>query len=170
MYTIRLASSEEVPLLPAIEEAACDLFLAYEATADLPLYLTPLDDFYEAQKNGRLWIATPDGGAPVGFALVHMLEGMAHLQEIDVHPEHGRQGIGANLVRTVCAWARSQGIPAVTLTTFREIPWNAPFYRKLGFRVLEQDEMTAGLIQQVEDEIKHGLPQELRVVMRCDTG
>jgi hypothetical protein len=31
----------------------------------------------------------------------------------------------------------------VTLTTFRDVPWNAPFYRRLGFEVV--DELPSGL-------------------------
>lgn len=50
-----------------------------------------------------------------------------------MHPEHGRRGIGGALVGSVCDWARASGIASVTLTTYREIPWNEPFYRRLGF-------------------------------------
>jgi GNAT superfamily N-acetyltransferase len=170
MYEIRLAKYEDVPLLPSIEKAASDLFLQYKETADLPSYLTTLDDFYEAQKNDRLWVAITPEGSPIGFALVEMYDGVAHLEEIDVYPEYGRQGIGTRLVQTVCDWARSCGIPAVTLTTFRDIPWNAPFYRRLGFRELKPEEQTAALALIVAEEEEHGLPRELRVVMRYETG
>ncbi|MEW6733278.1 MAG: GNAT family N-acetyltransferase [Acidobacteriota bacterium] len=169
MYEIRFATYDEVPLLPAIEQAACDLFLQYEATAALPLYLTPLEDFYEAQRDNRLWVATLYGASPVGFALVEMIDDMAHLEELDVNPQHGQRGIGTKLVKTVCEWARIKGIAAITLTTFREIPWNAPFYQKLGFRILEIEELTRGLMERIELEESHGLSRELRVVMQYDT-
>lgn len=169
MYKNRLATPEDVPFLPNIEEVACQLFLQYEITADLPLYLTPLEDFYEAQKHGLLWVATVDE-TPVGFALVEMIGGLPHLEELDVLPDYGRQGIGANLVRTICDWARESGIPAITLTTFRDIPWNAPFYQKLGFRILEAGELTPSQLQIVEEEERHGLKRELRVMMRYEIG
>ena len=167
MIEIRLATLEDVPFLPNIEETACELFLQYEITADLPLYLTPLEDFYEAQKHELLWVATVDE-KPIGFALVGMIGELPHLEELDVLPDYGRQGIGAKLVRTVCDWARASDIPAVTLTTFRDIPWNAPFYQKLGFRILEAEELTPSLLRLVEDEELHGLKRELRVVMRYE--
>jgi len=169
MVEIRLATPEDVPFLPNIEEAACQLFLQYEITADLPLYLTPLEDFYEAQKHGLLWVAAVDE-KPIGFALVEMIGELPHLEELDVLPDYGRQGIGANLVRTICDWVCASGIPAVTLTTFRDIPWNAPFYQKLGFRILEVEELTPSQLQIVEEEERHGLKRELRVLMRYETG
>ncbi len=169
MIEIRLASYEDVPSLPAIEKAACDLFLQYEFTAVLPLVLTPLKDFYRAQKCDLLWVAVHEEGFPVGFALVEMLDGMAHLEELDVHPGYGRRGIGTGLVKRVCEWAKSGGVTAVRLTTFRDIPWNAPFYRKLWFRDLELKQLPAILRERVEEEEEHGLPRELRVVMQFDT-
>lgn len=169
MVEICLATPEHVPFLPNIEEAACQLFLQYEITADLPLYLTPLEDFYEAQKHGLLWVAAVDE-KPIGFALVEMIGEFPHLEELDVLPDYGRQGIGANLVRTICDWACASGIPAVTLTTFRDIPWNAPFYQKLGFRILETEELTPSQLQIVEEEERHGLKRELRVMMRYEIG
>src|SRR6185503_9462415 len=78
----------------------------------------------KAQADGRLCVAL-DGDRPVGFAHVEMLaEDLPHLEELDVHPDHGRRGIGAALVRTVCEWVARSGYSEVTLTTFRAVPWN----------------------------------------------
>ncbi|MEK7834106.1 MAG: GNAT family N-acetyltransferase [Acidobacteriota bacterium] len=165
-YEIRLATSEDVLFLQDIESAAGDLFLQFEFTAHLAADSTPLEDFYEALKDNLLWLAVSSGGHPIGFALVYMLEGAAHLEELAVHPDYGRRGIGEKLVQAVIDWARSGKISAVTLTTFRDIPWNAPFYQKLGFRILEADELTPNLVRIVDDEEKRGLARELRVVMR----
>lgn len=169
MLEIRLATIEDIPFLQDIERAAGEMFSQFEFTADLPDAPTPLEDFYESQADKLLWVAELTDGKLVGFALAYMLDGSLHLQEIDVLPDYGRQGIGARLVRAVCDGARSKGFPAVTLTTFRDIPWNAPFYQKLGFRILEPDELTPELVQIVEKEEDHGLARELRVVMRIET-
>lgn len=167
MIEIRLATTEDTLLLQDIEIAAGALFLQYEFTADLAADITPVEDFVQAQKDNLLWVAASPSGKPIGFALVYTLDGEAHLQELAVHPEFGRQGVGTNLVEAVCEWLRSAGIPAVTLTTFRDIPWNAPFYQKLGFRIIEPDDLTPSLARVVEE--KRGLPKNLRVVMRRDT-
>lgn len=103
---------------------------------------------------------------PVGFALVSVVDGLAHLEELDVHPEHGRRGLGTALVETVREWARNAGFKAITLSTFRDVPWNAPFYAQLGFRVLTEDELTEGLLQLREAEAGRGLPIRARVMMR----
>jgi GNAT superfamily N-acetyltransferase len=166
MIEIRPATAEDVPFLPAIESAACSLFDQIPVTASLPLYLTPVEDFQEAQRHGLLWVAEAAPGDLVGFALAERVDGALHLEELDVLPAYGRRGIGARLVRTVCDWARAQAIAAVTLCTFREVPWNAPFYERLGFRILGEDELTPGLAARVREEELRGLPRELRVVMR----
>lgn len=102
----------------------------------------------------------------VGFALCERDGDRAHLEELDVHPEHGRRGIGAALVRRVCAWARGQQLSWVTLTTFREIPWNAPFYRRLGFEELPRSQWDARLRERVAEEAEAGLDPDARLVMR----
>jgi GNAT superfamily N-acetyltransferase len=168
MNAIRLATTQDVPHLPAIEMAACELFAHCAVTADLPADWTPLEDFCEAQQHGLLWVAVTAQNAPIGFALVERFGATAHLEELDVLPAYGRRGIGAGLVRAVCEWAAAQRLEAVTLTTFREVPWNAPFYQRLGFHVLPPAEWTPLLRARVAEETAHGLPTTLRVVMRYD--
>lgn len=170
MYEIRLATPADIPFLPDIESAAGELFSQLPALANLPDGVTSLEEFQESQQNNLLWVAALPSGKPIGFAQVYIVDGLVHLDEIDVHPDYGRQGIGRKLVQTVIEWAQSEGIPAITLTTFRNIPWNEPFYRKLGFRVLELEELSAGLIKLVVEEESHGLDRALRVVMRIETG
>src|SRR6185312_2211439 len=126
-YAITLARLRDLPQLSAIELAAARL-LAGHAPASVLAETTCLDDFLEAQSRGHLWVALMKD-LPVGFAQVEVLEPrVAHLKELDVDPEHGRRGIGTRLVMTVCDWATSAGYDFVTLTTFRHVRWNMPFY------------------------------------------
>lgn len=107
-------------------------------------------------------------GAPIGFALVDMLGARhSHLQEIDVLPSHGRHGVGTALVATVLQWARRSGHVQTTLTTFRALPWNMPFYRKSGFQEVCPAELSAEQRGIVAAENGKGLLQEHRGVMRC---
>jgi GNAT superfamily N-acetyltransferase len=78
------------------------------------------------------------GDPPVGFASVGIVDGLAHLWQLAVRPAEGRQGYGTALVRAVCEWADSNGHGSVTLTTFRDVAWNGPFYTGLGFRTLAE--------------------------------
>lgn len=167
-YEIARARPDEVPLLPGIERRAGARFEQLAETAHLPAFYTPLEDFEEGQRAGRLWVART-GGAPVGFALAVEGEDDLHLQEVDVLPEHGRHGLGTRLVEAVCAHARARG-QGVTLTTFRRVPWNAPFYARLGFQELAEEELTPSLRRHRAEEEGAGLPREQRCVMRWRPG
>ena len=86
---------------------------------------------------------------------------------MDVLPAHGRRGLGTLLLAQVCKWAEAQGHPAFdSLSTFRDVPWNGPFYSKIGFRTLQPSEWTSGMRAIRENEIQHGLRAEARLFMR----
>ena len=104
---------------------------------------------------------------PVGFALVEMLgPRVPHLEEVDVHPAHGRHGIGTALVRMVCRWTATMGYAGITLTTFRAVAWNMPFYARLGFVEVAAADLTPAVATVVRDEAARGLDPARRVVMR----
>lgn len=115
-------------------------------------------------------MAVARDGDPVGFALARELGGLAHLDELDVVPEHGRQGLGAQLLRAVCHWAAGRGYAALTLSTFRDIPWNAPFYSRHGFRIAHPHDLSEEHVYLVRSEHARGLRTDLRVVMEYRLG
>jgi chromate reductase len=167
-YSIVRARASDIGEIPKIELAAARLLCGYapesvlsETTSDAILQ--------EAVRTGHLWVALA-GNAPVGFAHVEVTnDRTAHLQEIDVLPAHGRRGLGTRLVEDVCHWAASAGYDSVTLTTFRDVPWNMPFYERLGFRVVGGAELSAALRAIIDDETRRGLDPSRRVAMerRC---
>jgi GNAT superfamily N-acetyltransferase len=165
MYSINPARQADLPRLPGIELAAARL-LAGHAPESVLREATSLDALATAQRHGRLWVALAHD-SPVGFAHVQVLEpGSAHLEEIDVHPDHGRRGLGTRLVKAVCEWAEKEGYAAVTLSTFRDVPWNMPFYARLGFEVIAPEGQTPALRAVVTDETRRGLSPDRRVMMR----
>jgi GNAT superfamily N-acetyltransferase len=164
-YHVVLARPRDLPLLPEIELAAARLLAGHAPSAVLN-ETTSQFALRKARRLGRLWVVL-SGDEPVGFAHVVVHEpGVAHLEELDVHPDHGRRGLGRRLVQTVCAWATSHGFDAVTLTTFRDVPWNMPFYARLGFEPLATPAVSVALRSVVDDEIRRGLDPARRVVMR----
>jgi len=165
--SIRLARPADVPALPPIERAAARLFEGLEENvADGETFSeTHLE---AARRRGCLWVATTPGDAPVAFALVEPMDGVLHLEEIDVHPDHARRGIGRRLIERVVARAREAGLAAVTLSTFRNVPWNAPYYERLGFRELSEPGWTPGIRARAAREVRQGLDTARRVVMRLD--
>jgi len=167
-YEILPARREHARQLPDVERAAATLFAPEDLSPEQREQITPEAEFEAAAREGRLWVAVTDQGSAVGFALAGELDGAAHLLELDVHPDHGRRGLGAALVRRVEAWARAHRLPALTLTTFRHLPWNAPFYQRLGFRILSAHEFTPGLAAVLVDEEERGFSR--RVAMHLDLG
>ena|SRR5215510_9438195 len=169
-YSIELAQPDYLHMLPEIEQQAASLFRGWNVPQAVLEEVTPLEEFQAAQAAELLWAALSSQRYPVGFALVER-EGLhLHLEELDVHPQHGRRGIGRTLVEAVCAWARDRGYTEITLTTYRDIPWNEPFYARLGFKVLDAAELTPTLRERVEAEAARGLDPTRRVVMRKALG
>jgi GNAT superfamily N-acetyltransferase len=165
MYKIAVARASDLPLLPAIELAAATLLTGH-APASVLAETTSAADFEDAWRGGQLWVALVDD-APIGFAHVTILEPrIAHLEEIDVHPEHGGRGVGSGLVATVCQWAEASGYAFLTLTTFRDVVWNMPFYERLGFQEIPSDALSPALRLVIEDETRRGLDPSRRVAMR----
>jgi predicted N-acetyltransferase YhbS len=117
---------------------------------------------------GRIWVAIDSRQIiVVGYAIAGEVDSTFYLQQIDVAPEHGRRGIGSALVTTVCDRAKQQGYAIVSSSTFRDIFWNAPFYAKLGFRPVDETELTPGFQQIRLKELAAGLPIADRVIMQC---
>jgi GNAT superfamily N-acetyltransferase len=133
--TIRAPRPDELELLRDIERAAGALFSEVglaNVAAHEPEDIESLAEYLHAQ---RAWVLT-ERDVPVGYAVVDIVDGCAHLEQLSVLPDHGRKGLGAALLEHVCDWAGEQTYAAVTLTTFADVAWNGPFYAKHGFRVL----------------------------------
>ena len=73
------------------------------------------------------------GDPAVGFVSLRIVDDEAHVEQLSVVPDHGGRGIGRDLLNEAIRGARNQELAGVTLTTFRDVPWNAPFYRRVGF-------------------------------------
>src|SRR5262245_43475887 len=159
------ARLQDLARLPAIELAAARL-LEGHAPASVLNETTDLDVLQKAQRDGHLWVALLDDVA-VGFAHVEVIDDdAAHLEEIDVDPAHGRRGLGTRLVLQICDWAVAKGFRSVTLTTFRDVAWNMPFYARLGFEIVPRSQLSPALCAIVKDETRRGLDPTRRVVMR----
>ena len=168
-YRVRLAGTEDVAGLQEIERQAASMFADHLAEVGLTEEdldrAIPAEEFASAQRTSRLWVAESRSREVVGFALVIDFRPFAHLDELDVLPAHGRRGVGSLLLDTVCVWARESGYSAVTLRTFRDIPWNRPFYERRGFRVVEPSTLSEPHVQLVDGERERGRRTDLRAVM-----
>lgn len=163
-YVIQLARTEHIELLADIELAAARLLVGH-APGYVLEETTATSVLRAAANERRLWVATVDD-KPAGFAHVEMLTAdAAHLEEIDVHPRHGRRGIGTAMMREICSWTQTRGFRRLTLTTFRAPRWNMPFYAALGFVEVPRRDWGSELERIVADETARGLDPAARVVM-----
>jgi GNAT superfamily N-acetyltransferase len=167
---IRPARPDDSPALRAIERAAGERFrtVGLDAVADdEPTSLDALDVYAAA---GHSWVAVDQADRPLAYALVGVVDGLAHLDQLSVRPDRQGRGLARALVARVGAWASESGRPGVTLTTFAEVPWNRPLYQHLGFRVLADDEIGPELDGVRTAETERGLDPTTRVCMRLDIG
>ena len=134
-----------------------------EIAADDPGSIAELEPF---RAGGRAWVAVDDADRPVAYLLSAVVDGCAHVEQVSVAPSHARRGLGAALVDHLAAVAASAGRPAVTLTTFRDVPWNAPYYERLGFTVVEPADQGPELRALVAEEARRIPGDAPRVAMR----
>ncbi len=115
---------------------------------------------------GASFVAETAGGVPAAFALFEPLDGDGHLLEIDVDPRHQRQGLARRMIFEGEAWARSLGCAFLTLTTYQDVPWNAPFYARIGFQAFEPEAQRTELRRTIADEAEQGFAFAPRIAMR----
>ena len=164
-WRIRLARPEDAEHLPAIELAAGQMFGRVEGLAGVAgMHAIPEDEQRRLIDRGHSLVAE-SGGRIVGFLSTEPFGRELSIRELSVHPAVQRQGIGAVLLRALLIDAGNAGFRAVTLTTFADVAWNAPFYARLGFVTVEDLEAHPRLAAEIEQEVAHGLPRERRIAM-----
>jgi GNAT superfamily N-acetyltransferase len=163
--TIRSARPDDLQALPLIERAAAAIFgtTPYSYLADDDPVSAEIDLAHE-----HVWVAVDQDDHPIAFAIVHVLDELVHLHELDVHPDYAHQGLGRRLIATVADWARARGATALTLTTFADVPWNGPYYARLGFRTLDLPTLSPKLQAVRQAEADSGLPMAQRICMQLD--
>lgn len=167
-YDVRPARARDLPHLAAIEDAGVALFESVLGDLSGDVLATPARSGEDrAEADGFILVADA-GQDPVGFAHVVVLDGHPHLDQLSVHPEHGRRGIGAALVEAACERLAARGHGSLTLLTYADLPWNAPFYTRLGFVEVPSDEpRPAHHVALLAEEERLGLARHgRRVLMR----
>ncbi|MFD4142742.1 GNAT family N-acetyltransferase [Streptomyces sp. NPDC058572] len=163
---IRAVHPDELPILQDIERAAGRCFRDIgmpEIADDEPL---PVGELARYRKAGLAWVAADDADAPVAYLIADHVDGNLHVEQVSVHPDSARRGIGRSLLEHLAAHGTRDGIPALTLTTFTEVPWNAPYYARCGFLSVDDGMLAPGLREIRERERAHGLDRWPRVCMR----
>jgi GNAT superfamily N-acetyltransferase len=168
---IRLAQPADAAHLPAIEASAG---AAFRGIADLAWIADDgemsVDQHHVFIAAGTAWVAEEFDGVVVGFLCAELSGEMLHIREVSVLHDRQGLGVGRQLIAAAIALAEATDLVDVTLTTFRDVPWNAPYYHRLGFRMLAPEAVDDRLAAILASEIRHGLPGDRRCAMRLLIG
>ncbi len=163
-WTIRSARADELHLLAAIEIDAFWALHEAGAVACEPTSL-PLEVLEQSLAQDLLFVAVDGNDRPFGFLAGIRKDGSVHIAELDVVRRWHKRGVGRRLMEAAIEAARAQDAAGVTLTTDRQVAFNAPFYASMGFRIMDDEDRPAVLTQILENEIAHGADPARRVAM-----
>lgn len=166
-WSLRLARASDAEAMPAIEREAASLF-----ARDPGLEGFDPEDSWEVPDLQRLiakghCLVAHVGETMAGFLVTEPFRRELHIWEMNVLPAFQKRGIGAGMVRAAQIDARNTGFAALTLTTFRDLPWNAPFYARLGFEEVTALDAHPRLAGELANEADDGLPADRRCAMIC---
>ncbi|OXI17403.1 GNAT family N-acetyltransferase [Burkholderia sp. AU15512] len=166
---IRPATREDAAAMAAVEVAAAQRFRAIGMTQIAEGEPTDETAVLERIDDGRAYVAVDPQGMCVGFAFYRLLDAQRlYLEELDVAPSHAGQRIGARLIEQVRARAAQERIAEIVLSTFRDAPWNAPYYARLGFSIVDAAALDDTLRAIRAHHVALGLDETQRVFMRAD--
>jgi GNAT superfamily N-acetyltransferase len=162
--TLRAAAIADIPRMQQIEQDAATLFAGLGLIDIGEMATAGISDHCDAIDDGLSLVAETEGRI-AGFVIGSRQNADIYLHELDVGRDYQRRGIGAMLVRGFIDLAQAHGAPAVYLSTFRDPPWNAPFYRKLGFEEVPRTSYLPWMAE-IERRQAEFLDIDTRVFMR----
>jgi GNAT superfamily N-acetyltransferase len=163
---IRAARPQEIALLPQIENAADRRYVRVGLARVLAMAPASRPVLEEARRARRLWVAVSPTNRVVGFALMKVLDGAAWLDQLSVLDHWQGRGLGSALIDRCAALASARGHRWLHISTYIDVPWNAPFYVRRGFAPLPRSAWPRAFRRQVAIENSHGHPPWRRVVLR----
>ena len=170
VVVIRHARASDTPHIRTIEGAAGGLFrtvgMDLVALGELPSD-AELMPYITGQ---RAWVVTDAHDVPIAFILSDIVDDNMHIEQVSTHPSQAHKGLGAALIEHVAEVAVDSGYPAMTLTTYVDVPWNGPYYARLGFDEIRDDDLTPGLVAIRRHEAELGLDEWPRACMRRALG
>ncbi|WP_426201573.1 GNAT family N-acetyltransferase [Pseudomonas sp. TWP3-1] len=163
---IRLAQPEDAQLLPAIEISAAQAFRMIDELSWLA-ESPPMSIERHSQliALSTCWVALDAENRPQGFLSAERHGSDLHIYELSVMQSMQGQGTGRRLIEAAKDYARSNRLGFVTLTTFTNVPWNAPFYSRAGFQIRATTDLDQRLAGILREEYNHGFAPESRCAM-----
>ena len=84
-------------------------------------------------------------GTLAGYIIVQPVDDILYIASLMVDDRMSGKGIGRQLLEWAEDHAFDSGVAATCLATFRVPPWNAPWYRKLGYSDMPEGKVGPGL-------------------------
>jgi predicted N-acetyltransferase YhbS len=166
--TFRFADPHDAEAVRTIEYEASQRFMSVEMAGIADAPPMSLDLVRRKIASREIIVAIEREDTSIGFVMFEMLATRFYIQELDVLTSHAGRRIGAALIEQVAQLARERHITQLVLSTFRDVPWNAPYYRRLGFDDIEEAALDPALVARREAHIARGLDESKRVFMRRD--
>ncbi len=168
-FNVRLATEADAEVLPAVERSAGQLFrripgLAWIADDDVK----SVEQHRSYARAGMSWVVVNAAERAFGFLAAERIDTYLHIWELAVHQNYQGRGAGRALLEAAFNYAEIHGLSAITHTTYREVAWNEPLYRHMGFKTLLVEDLSARLAAVLAMERENGLPGERRCAMQFD--
>lgn len=159
---VREAAAEDAEAMLQVEQAAHALLRAQGV--DLSTLRVPPG--WVEPTSWTLAFVVEIGSQVVGMARLTEATGqIICLDQVSVRPAFAGRGLGTLLLTEVAAQVRQRGYRSITGTTFRDVAFNAPFYRRLG--CTEDEDPPAVMLRRRRVEQDLGLDQfGPRVILR----
>lgn len=167
-YIIRKTELPDVEHLPLVERSASQAFKSLPSLSWIAdNSVMPTREHKRLLAKSLSWTALDSSSETIcGFINAEIIEGEFHIGEVSVSKAYQKKGIGSKLLKTALTHAKSLGLSTATLTTFTDVPWNAPYYQRLGFIILPADRLPQYLEQKLQEDKTSGLPLDRRCAMR----
>ncbi|WYW97883.1 GNAT family N-acetyltransferase [Proteus vulgaris] len=168
--TLRQTEINDAVKLPIIEQSAGQLFRTIEDLSWISESGVQSVEKHLAfiHQQGH-WVAVNSDNEPVGFIMTKPLPESLFIHELSVSEAWQNKGIGKLLIQKIKDEAKAHQLSAITLTTFRHVPWNAPYYQRLGFSILSENEIPPSLQEILDDEVERGgFVKETRCAMKFE--
>lgn len=165
-YAVRKATIADTGRLPDIERSAGQAFLTVPDLA----WLADDDVLSESDhrrliEHGAIWVAVDCYDVAVGFLCGDEQGDDFQIWQLAVRHDLQGRGIGTALIAAAKDWAVARQMATLSLTTFRDIAWNAPFYAKLGFAFVADRDLPDRLRFILLKEAAAGLAVDRRCAM-----
>jgi GNAT superfamily N-acetyltransferase len=164
---IRLARPSDLAAVRGIENSVAAM--ARGAIMDFPANIAPnaRGDLMTAIERRLMWVSlwNADGAEVTGFLFAEPSLAGLYLRELAVATPAQRRGHGKALMLAGIAGARERGDALVMLTTQRNLPWNAPFYARLGFAIVEDEAIPAEVHRRLRGQFAAGFDAATRCAM-----